>query len=46
MPCMNLILSNVRASEMHVLNQAGHYCYREQPVGFADTVTSFIDRNG
>lgn len=44
-PCMNLILSNVRASEMHVLNEAGHYCYREQPAGFADTVMSFIDRN-
>jgi 2-hydroxy-6-oxonona-2,4-dienedioate hydrolase len=44
-PCMNLILSNVAASEMHILNRAGHYCYREQPQAFAETVMAFIERH-
>ena len=44
-PCLNLILPNVAASEMHVLNEAGHYCYREQPDAFADTMIGFIERN-
>ena len=39
---MDLILSNVSISEMHILNNAGHYCYREQPEGFVATVKSFI----
>ena len=39
---MDLILSNVSNSEMHILNHAGHYCYREQPESFVATVKSFI----
>ena len=33
--------STVRA-QMHIFNQAGHYCYREHPEDFARVVTSFI----
>jgi 2-hydroxy-6-oxonona-2,4-dienedioate hydrolase len=39
---MDLILSNVSISEMHILNHAGHYCYREQPEAFVSIVKSFI----
>jgi len=38
---INLIFPNVSKSQMHVLNQAGHYCYREQPEAFVDVVTNF-----
>jgi pimeloyl-ACP methyl ester carboxylesterase len=44
-PCMDLVLTNVPDSEMHILTEAGHYCYREQPVAFTDVVTTFIRRN-
>jgi pimeloyl-ACP methyl ester carboxylesterase len=30
---------------MHILNEAGHYCYREQPEGFTDAVTSYLARH-
>ena len=39
---MQLIFPNVPKAQMQVLNQAGHYCYREQPVGFINAVTMFI----
>lgn len=42
LPCMELILTSVPESQMHILNQAGHYSYREQPEAFAGVVTSFI----
>jgi len=42
---MQLILPNVPHSQMHVLNWAGHYCYREQPEAFVAAVTSFIKSN-
>jgi pimeloyl-ACP methyl ester carboxylesterase len=29
---------------MHIFNEAGHYCYREQPAGFTEVVTSFLAR--
>jgi 2-hydroxy-6-oxonona-2,4-dienedioate hydrolase len=45
-PAIDLFLRNVRDSELHVFNQAGHYCYREQPEAFADTLIGFIGRHG
>jgi pimeloyl-ACP methyl ester carboxylesterase len=44
-PAMKLILSSVPKSEMHVLNEAGHSCYREQPKAFVTVVTNFIKLN-
>ena len=42
---LQLIFPNTPNSQMHVLNQAGHYCFREQPEAFAAAVTSFIKLN-
>ncbi len=42
---MRLIFPAAPRSQMHILNQAGHYCYREQPEAFVATVTSFIKSN-
>lgn len=44
-PAIDLFLRNVPDSELHIFNQAGHYCYREQPEAFADTLTGFISRH-
>lgn len=44
-PALDLFLQNVKDSELHIFNQAGHYCFREQPEAFADTVLAFIDRH-
>lgn len=44
-PAIDLFLENVADSELHIFNQAGHYCYREQPDAFADTVIGFISRH-
>lgn len=44
-PCMSLVLQHVAVSEMHILGGAGHFCFREQPVGFAGALTGFIERN-
>ena len=41
-PCMHLILPNVPNSRMHVLNQSGHYVFREHPQEFNSVVRSFI----
>jgi 2-hydroxy-6-oxonona-2,4-dienedioate hydrolase len=43
-PCLNLILPNVPQSEMHILNRAGHYTFREQPEAFVNGVVDFIER--
>jgi 2-hydroxy-6-oxonona-2,4-dienedioate hydrolase len=43
-PCMELVLSSVPTAEMHIFNEAGHYCYREQPVAFTEVVTSYLAR--
>lgn len=45
-PCMQLILPNVRDSEMVVLNRAGHMVYRERPEAFNHAVIDFIGRHG
>ena len=39
---MQLIFPNVPRSQMHILNRAGHYSYREQPEAFVEAVTTFI----
>ncbi len=44
-PCMELIMSSVPDSQMHILNEAGHYCYREQPEGFETALVTFIQKN-
>jgi 2-hydroxy-6-oxonona-2,4-dienedioate hydrolase len=44
-PCMNLILPNVRESEMVILNRAGHMVYRERPEAFNHAVLDFIARH-
>lgn len=44
-PCMNLVMPSVPRSEMHILNQAGHYCFREQPDSFNSTLGDFLARN-
>ncbi len=42
---LQLIFSSNRKAQMHIFNQAGHPCYREQPEAFVTTVTSFIKSN-
>lgn len=44
-PAIDLFLENVADSELHIFNQAGHYCFREQPEAFADTLIGFISRH-
>lgn len=45
-PCMNLIMPNVPESRMHIVNHAGHFCYREQPEEFEAVLTYFVKRHG
>ncbi len=44
-PCMNLIMPSVPRSETHILNEAGHMCFREQPEAFNHAVIDFVERN-
>ena len=44
-PCMNLIMPNVKDAEMVILNHAGHMVYRERPEPFNHAVTDFIARH-
>lgn len=44
-PAMQAVLANVEGSEMHIVGQAGHYVFREQPRAFDDAVTSYIQRH-
>jgi len=39
---MRLILPATPRSQMHVLNQAGHLCFVEQPEDFVGVITGFI----
>ena len=32
-------------SEMHIINEAGHFCYREQPETFNGIVKAFVERS-
>jgi 2-hydroxy-6-oxonona-2,4-dienedioate hydrolase len=31
-------------SEMHIINEAGHFCYREQPQTFNSIIQAFVDK--
>jgi len=31
-------------SEMHIINRAGHFCYREQPETFNQVIKGFVDK--
>jgi 2-hydroxy-6-oxo-6-(2'-carboxyphenyl)-hexa-2,4-dienoate hydrolase len=44
-PALDLFFPAVRDCEMSILNRAGHYCFREQPEAFADTLINFIHRS-
>ena len=35
--------SNPR-SEMHIINAAGHFCYREQPETFNQAIKAFVEK--
>lgn len=37
-----IVSGSTPKAQMHIFNQAGHYCYREHPEAFAGTVTAFI----
>ncbi len=39
---LRLILPATPRSQAHILNQAGHYCFREQPEAFVAAIMSFI----
>ena len=39
---MKLFFSNLPNTQMKILNRAGHYCYRDQPKVFLQSVTEFI----
>ena len=43
-PAIDLFFPAVEHCEMHILGQAGHPCFREQPEAFADTLLGFIRR--
>ena len=43
---VDLILSNNPNSRAVVFNQAGHYCYREQPKAFVAAVEGFVESLG
>lgn len=43
-PAIDLFFPYVELCEMHILNRAGHYCFREQPVAFNDTLLAFYAR--
>ena len=43
---VDLILSNNPNSRAVVFNQAGHYCYREQPKAFVAAVGGFVESLG
>lgn len=45
-PAIDLFFPAVERCEMHILGRAGHYCFREQPEAFVETLVGFIDRNG
>ncbi len=44
-PALDIFFPFVERCEMVVLNQAGHYCFREQPTSFADALLGFIARS-
>ncbi|MPZ63952.1 MAG: alpha/beta fold hydrolase [Propionibacteriales bacterium] len=43
-PAMELFMSSVEDCEMHILNHAGHPCFRERPTAFDAVLRNFVDR--
>lgn len=43
-PAIDLFFPAVEHCEMHIFNGAGHYCYREQPEAFTETLLAFYGR--
>ena len=43
--CLNLVLPNVKDSQMHIFNRSGHYPFREHPEQFNAVIKSFIAAN-
>jgi len=39
-----LIADSAPIAEMHVINQAGHFCYREQPETFNQVIRAFVEK--
>lgn len=39
-----LIADSNPKSEMHIINEAGHFCYREQPRTFNSLIRAFVDK--
>jgi 2-hydroxy-6-oxonona-2,4-dienedioate hydrolase len=39
-----LIAGSAPTAEMHVINRAGHFCYREQPASFNRVLRAFVER--
>jgi 2-hydroxy-6-oxonona-2,4-dienedioate hydrolase len=39
---LDIVAGSTPDAQMHIFNQAGHYCYREHPSEFANVVTTFI----
>lgn len=37
-----IVSGSTPKTQMHIFNQAGHYCYREHPKAFAEAVMAFI----
>ncbi|OGQ82221.1 MAG: hypothetical protein A3F90_10300 [Deltaproteobacteria bacterium RIFCSPLOWO2_12_FULL_60_19] len=40
----DLIAKKTPMAELHVINQAGHFCYREQPETFNEVVRGFVQK--
>lgn len=40
----DMIAENTPVAEMHILNHAGHFCYREQPEAFNQAVRGFVEK--
>jgi pimeloyl-ACP methyl ester carboxylesterase len=41
-----MIAESTPVAEMHVINQAGHFCYREQPESFNNVIRGFVEKRG
>lgn len=39
-----LLADSAPIAEMHVINQAGHFCYREQPETFNQVIKGFVEK--
>lgn len=44
-PAIDQFFPVVEDCEMHILNRAGHYCFRERPEAFEGTLLDFIARH-